>query len=145
MTWEFWIWATWLLVSVCCELLSGTSAASRLVVGFSSGCVIGDIARSLLLNVFLHTKNEEIHISDGNSVLQVHAKNVLYTTKGGGCRRWWFGEAACTLVHVCVRSSMLLWSWVNYVNVCTLRFTSVEWEHWGSGLLLLSSCEYWIF
>lgn len=41
--------------SVCYELLSGASAASKLVMGFSSVCVIGDIVKSLLLNVFLHT------------------------------------------------------------------------------------------
>lgn len=41
--------------SVCRELFSGASAASKLVVGFLSVRVIGDIVKSLLLNVFLHT------------------------------------------------------------------------------------------
>lgn len=51
-----WLWdieSGWLdLVSVCCELLSGASAAWTLIMGFSSGCVLGDSVRGLLPNVF---------------------------------------------------------------------------------------------
>lgn len=68
MIWEFWIWVIWFLVFVCCELFFGILVVFRLVVGFLSGCVIGDIVRSFLLNVFLYIKNEEIYIFDGNLV-----------------------------------------------------------------------------